>query len=352
MLNSKTILIRADTNSIIGMGHISRMIALGQLCQTSGFEVHYIFSTQNEYILKNIYDEGFIVHNYLNKFKWNSKEDQDFLANIANQIKPNWIVLDGEHFGLEYEKFIVKNYKLLRIVDFSTKHTFADILLDQNFGAEKNIYSVEPHAIKLLGMKYLLIRKEFRKMREKNIKSRLTDFSKTTNILVTLGGGSEITDLVNYKIIKAISRLNNDKLSFTLILGPFSQKFSELKDLASSLSSKIKIEKSVNNMAKEMQYYSFSIISGGSIMWESIYMNMPFMAIALTKKQEPYLENLSQKGLCFDLGFYKNLKIGTLATNIAQFVENQFMMKKNIYNFGKLNFDQNKELITNLNRSK
>ena len=33
------------------MGHLSRMIALGQLCRISDFEIHYIISLENKYLL-------------------------------------------------------------------------------------------------------------------------------------------------------------------------------------------------------------------------------------------------------------------------------------------------------------
>ena len=352
MASPKTILIRTDTNSCLGMGHFSRMIAFGQLCKSSGFEVHYILSTENQYILDSIYDEDFIVHNYLDKFKWNSREDRNFLLNVANKIKTNWIVIDGEQFDLKYEKSIKKNYKLMRVVDFSIKHTYADLLFDQNYGAENNSYLVEPYAVVLLGIRYLLLRKEFHKARlDNSLDFGYKDSTKVNRILVPLGGGSEITDLVNRKIIKAISKLKEDNLSITIVLGPFSQNIDSLKELADRLSPKIQMENSVDNMAEKMSNYSLAILSGGSIMWEAAYMGIPFMGVALTKKQKPYLEKLSKEGLCIDLGWYDDLTIEKMTKNISYFIKNQSTLKKNIYNFGKLNFAQNEELLTSLNRS-
>ena len=49
---------------------------------------------------------------------------------------------------------ITKNsYRLMRVVDFSTIHTYAELLFDQNYGAENNKYSVEPNTIVFAGLK-------------------------------------------------------------------------------------------------------------------------------------------------------------------------------------------------------
>ena len=100
----KKILIRADANSNIGIGHISRMIALGQLCQSSNFQVHFMTSTKSKYLLKSLNNNDFIIHNTLDIIGWNPHKDQEHLLNIAKKIKPSCIVLDGDHFGNSYEK--------------------------------------------------------------------------------------------------------------------------------------------------------------------------------------------------------------------------------------------------------
>ena len=144
------------------MGHLSRMVAFGQLCRLYGFEIHYIISLKNEYLLKILYGESFIVHNYSNQFECNSANDRKYLLNIASEINPNWIVFDGKQFDIDYEKIIKNNgYRLMRVVDYSTTHTYADLLFDQNYGAENNKYSVEPYTVVLAGIKHMLLRKEF-----------------------------------------------------------------------------------------------------------------------------------------------------------------------------------------------
>jgi len=325
------------------MGHLSRMIALGQLCRTSDFEIHYIISSENKYPLEILYNENFIVHNYLDQFEPNTREDQEYLLNIANEIKPNWIVLDGNHFDIEYEKIIKNNnYRLMRVVDFSTKHTFADLLFDQNYGAENNNYSVEPYTIVLAGIKHLLLRKEFQQT--KSNESLL--YNNQRSFLITLGGGSEITDAVNCKIIKAISKIKDMDYSITLVCGPFSQKVNYMKELAARFSSKIRIKKQTNNIAENMVKSSISILSGGSVMWEAVYMRLPFMSIALTTKQIPYLKLLSQKGMCINLGWHGDLNIEGLTNNISNFIENSLERKNIINNMKTISINQNNKLLT------
>jgi UDP-2,4-diacetamido-2,4,6-trideoxy-beta-L-altropyranose hydrolase len=324
------------------------MIALGQLCRISDFEIHYIISSENKYLLESLYNENFIVHNILNQFEPNTSEDQEYLLNIANEIKPNWIVLDGNHFDIEYEKIIKNNnYRLMSVVDYSITHTYADLLFDQNYGAENNKYSVEPYTIVLAGIKHSLLRKEFLNVNKyRNIQYN----DRPNRLLITLGGGSKITDGVNCKIINAISKIKDIDYSATLVCGPFSQKVNYLKELAAEFSSNIRVKKQINDIAVNMSKSTVSILSGGSVMWEAVYMRLPFMGIALTTKQVPYLEFLSKKGLCINLGWHGDLNVEKLTNNISKFMENSLIGKNIIKHMKTINIGQNNELLTILNK--
>ena len=91
---------------------------------------------------------------------------------------------------------------------------------------------------------------------------------------------------------------------------------------------------------------SISILSGGSVMWEAVYMRLPFMSIALTTKQIPYLKLLSQKGMCINLGWHGDLNIEGLTNNISNFIENSLERKNIINNMKTISINQNNKLLT------
>ena len=73
------------------------------------------------------------------------------------------------------------------------------------------------------------------------------------------------------------------------------------------------------------------------------------MGISLTTKQVPYLEFLSKKGLCLNLGWYGNLNVEKLTDNISKFMENSSMGENIIRHMKTINISQNNKLLSILN---
>ena len=248
-----------DASAQTGAGHLMRMLALGQLLSDSGNEVHFATNPCYPPILTYLEKEPFHLHYLPQPSQWKQEKDLDALLSLMVSVNPSWVILDGYQFSTDYEQAIKKKgVRLLKVDDLSTQHCVADILLDQNHGAEQMESSMAPYTKKLAGLKYLLLRREFRKA---NMKLKATPKQGSFRILVSLGGGSEISDLLNLKIVQALSVLKNwnGSATATVIVGKMGQQSQRLIALAKQATWPIHIKGHVENMASEIFKSDISI---------------------------------------------------------------------------------------------
>ncbi|MBV5335041.1 MAG: UDP-2,4-diacetamido-2,4,6-trideoxy-beta-L-altropyranose hydrolase, partial [Sulfuricurvum sp.] len=166
------LLIRADSSSAIGLGHIMRDVVFA--AQHSQDTVR--FACQN--LSGNIIDQIPYPVDLL------TSNDPDELIALIREQNIDRVVFD--HYGIDavFEKKIkdVCGVTILSFDDTYEAH-YCDILLNHNISADKNRYSglVPPHCILHCGAEYTLIRDEFKI--EKPIKRE-----KIYDIFVSMGG--------------------------------------------------------------------------------------------------------------------------------------------------------------------
>lgn len=311
----KIFLIRADASAEMGMGHLMRTVALGQMLQDAACEVHFATIAHNVEIIERLQAENFSVHQIRAPFSEGT--DVRTLAHIGRGIAASWIVVDGYHFSATYEKIIqdlVLSARLLRIDDLPRIHHSADVLLSQNFGAQHMNFSTEVSTQKLLGLEFLLLRREFRKARSE-AKSAATQSPK--RLLVTLGGGTPQGDIANLKIARALFDLGANQLEVVYIAGRMSANKAELKKC---LSPNHRLLEFCDDMASEMSRADFAIVAGGSSMWELMYLGVPFLAVALSEDQKTYIEMLAEHKLCLNLGLHTTLEPTYVKSAVTRFL--------------------------------
>jgi spore coat polysaccharide biosynthesis predicted glycosyltransferase SpsG len=93
-----------------------------------------------------------------------SEPDEHETVEAMEKEQPEWIVLDGFHFGEHIQRAIKSvGYRLLVLDDMAGfSHYAADIIVNQNLHADVLEYSCDPGTKRLLGTKYAILRREFR----------------------------------------------------------------------------------------------------------------------------------------------------------------------------------------------
>jgi UDP-2,4-diacetamido-2,4,6-trideoxy-beta-L-altropyranose hydrolase len=307
------LLIRTDASVQIGTGHLMRCLALSQAWQDAGGKVVFLMATKAPALEARLQSEGMkIVHLSVQP---GSIDDAIQTSCYAHQVEADWIVVDGYHFGTNYQR-IIKNQKcrLLLIDDLGNfEYYYADLILNQNIYAHEELYgNREPYTQLLLGTRYALLRREFLKWR--GWRREIPEVAR--KVLVTMGGSDP--DNVTLKVVQALQRVDVDGLEAIVVVGGSNPHYEELQSAVQDLRFPIRLESNVTNMPELMAWADVAISGGGSTSWELAFMGVPALVTILASNQYPIAESLNAIGCAVNLGWYEDVSPTETAQALTQ----------------------------------
>jgi UDP-2,4-diacetamido-2,4,6-trideoxy-beta-L-altropyranose hydrolase len=263
-----------------------RCLALAEAWQDTGGETFFISACEAPAIEDRLKKEGMPVLHI--RHEAGSFGDADETVRIALEHGADWIVVDGYHFGAEYQKTIKDaGLSLLFIDDYGhADHYYADIVLNQNIYADLSLYKkYEPYTRFLLGMKYVLLRREFLKYSDWH-----RDIPKVARkILVTLGGSDP--DNVTLKVIEAVKTVGLDGLEVKVVVGGANPHFDLIHEMVKDLSN-FTLIKNADNMPELMAWADVGLSAGGSTCWELAFMGLPSILYPIAENQKIITQEL------------------------------------------------------------
>ncbi|MDP2167685.1 MAG: UDP-2,4-diacetamido-2,4,6-trideoxy-beta-L-altropyranose hydrolase [Thermodesulfovibrionales bacterium] len=294
-MSAEKVLIRVDASAAIGMGHVMRCIAFAQGISGMGFEPVFATRTENNSLLEKIKKEGFRA--YPLKNGGGDRGNPDELKGIIGKEKPLWVVLDGYHFGTDYQKAIKDmGHRLLVIDDMAHLTRYhADIILNQNYGAERLIYKALPETRFLFGPKYALLRKEF--LHYGDFKREIPQ--KAEKLLVTMGGAD--ADNCTGKVLRSL-KLIDLPLHVKVVVGASNPHYESLKSAAPDSRHRIEFVRNVEDMSPLMAWADIAVSAGGTTTWELAFMGLPTALCIIADNQEPAVRALEKDGFFASAG--------------------------------------------------
>jgi UDP-2,4-diacetamido-2,4,6-trideoxy-beta-L-altropyranose hydrolase len=223
-----------------------------------------------------------------------------------------WVVLDGYHFNGAYQKAVKDTGMPLLVLDDMghLPEYHADVLLNAGIGADQSLYPRSGGARLLLGIKYMLLRREFLELR--TVSRDIPD--EAERILVTLGGADSKN--VTSKVLDGLSRIKGRQLTAKVVVGSVNPHASHLKEKAASAGPRFEILEDVHPMTDLMAWADLAIAGGGATCCELAYMGVPSLLVVLSENQERLAEGLD--GRCsINLGPEVNVD----GENVARAVE-------------------------------
>lgn len=303
------LLIRADASAIIGTGHVMRCLALAQAWQGQGGHAIFAMAMEAPAVEARLKSEGMELFNLSTQS--GGPKDIWQTVDLAKRIQAKWIVLDGYHFGAEYQLCIKESgLRLLVIDDFGHVESYnADLVLNQDLCAEEILYRNRASFTRLLlGPRYALIRHEFSKWREWDRK--IPDVGR--KILVTMGGGDP--DNVTVKVIQSLQQVDVDGLEAVAVVGGTNPHNEELNSAVRSSRVPIKLEQNVTNMPELMNWADVAVSAGGSTCWELSLMGLPALILILADNQRENTRLLHLAGAVISLGWYREVACEQIAS--------------------------------------
>jgi UDP-2,4-diacetamido-2,4,6-trideoxy-beta-L-altropyranose hydrolase len=284
----------------MGTGHVMRCLALAQAWKDAGGNPIFAMSAKTESIESRLKSEGFEIIPL--DADPGSVADAYRTADISARKNACFVIVDGYHFGSLYQKLIKSLGLQFLFIDDNghADHYYADIILNQNIHADKNLYCHRENYTKLLlGTRYVLLRREFR-----DYQDWIRDVPHIArNILVTFGG-SDPTN-ATCKTIQALEQLNIRDFQIRVVVGGSNDRYSQLQSFVENRPW-IRIDRNVANMSVLMGWADIAVSAAGSTVWELAFMGLPSLITIVADNQYKAASELERMG-CFKLVQEHNL---------------------------------------------
>ncbi len=287
MLKLRKILFRADGNSLIGLGHVIRSLALADMLRED-FDCHFYIRRPSESLIKEI-------ENICNDFTAlpDTITYEDEAVELSQTLEGDEIiVLDGYHFTTDYQQTLkLGGHKLVCIDDIHPYHFVADIIINHALGSKKSDYSTEFYTKTCLGLKYALLRKSFLTVENSNI------VNKEKAAFVCFGGA----DIYN-ATCKAIEKLLASKLfdKIYIIIGSAYLHQDILENYRDKESIEIYRHVSANEMVDLMQRTEIGICAASTICYEYLCVGGFLYVEQTAENQKDIFNHLIQTGVATD----------------------------------------------------
>ena len=290
------LLIRADASSRIGSGHVMRCLALAQAWQDAGGRACLAARFLPETLRRRWVEEAMEVRQLTTLVG-----DAVQTLELAHEIGAEWLVLDGYHFGTDFQRFIKNAGTRLLVIDDDgcAGQYVADLILNPNPCATRAMYRCDDASTMLLGSRYALLRREFLLARPANREY----VARAKRVLVTLGGADP--DNCTRTILKAIGSIQ--ALTTIAVLGPSNQHAPELKQLAPRTGGRIIIRRNPPDMPQLMTWADLAVSAAGSTSWELAFAGVPMLLVILAENQRYNATCLHELGVARNLGWHREL---------------------------------------------
>lgn len=309
--SSRFVVIRADSGSRIGSGHVVRCLTLARELRTRSCEVKFACRPHAGHLIDRIVADGFAVDRL-------PGVDADALETTRafGGRTPDWVICDHYELDEGWEEFVsAHTKKMLVIEDLPERKHVSNALLDQNWYGEatagRYAERVSKDCICLLGPRFALLAAEYSAVR--NAHALRDGFLR--RVLVFFGG-SDATDETS-KAVLALARPEFHHIAVDIVLGGNHPNREAVKALAATLRFATVYE-NLPTLAGLMSRADLAIGAGGSTSWERMCLDLPSIVTTIAKNQEPFTHVLADEKRTVWLGDTARTTVESYAQALKQ----------------------------------
>lgn len=317
------VVLRTDGGARIGTGHVMRCLALAQAIKDAGGNAVFVMTMDAPALEVRLKEEGMEVIRL--KVLPGSYEDAIQTAGLAKKTGERWVVVDGYHFGAEFQKILKESGLRLLCIDDSghAKHYYADIVLNQNIHANRDFYdNREPYTRLLLGSRYVMLRKEFIAWR--SWQREIPEVAR--RVLVSMGGGDPHNHTL--KVIQTLEKVHIPEQEVTVVVGASNSHADVLEAAIKQSSIPINLVHNPTNMAELMAWAGVLVSTAGSTVWEAAFMGAPSVVGISAPVEELMTDALKKHGLFFCTGWLSRLSVDQLTTILNRIMHDKSVRRK------------------------
>jgi UDP-2,4-diacetamido-2,4,6-trideoxy-beta-L-altropyranose hydrolase len=305
------LLLRADSDPSIGAGHVMRSLALARRWIAGGGSATLLGRVDSERLRDRVADTRVVFRSL--EASLPAADDLKQTMGMLTELRRDgttWAAVDGYAFDAEYHAEIRRRgFPLLVIDDLADRPIYhADIVLNQNLGAEHLTYRGDADTRWLLGARYALLQPEFDLWRDREPVTPVV----ARRILVTVGGADPhgVTAL----ILRALDAVAIEDLEITVVAGPAARQ-AVVEQTAGSRRTCHLLE-DVRDMASVMASMDLAVTGAGSTCWELAFLGLPAIVIELSDNQRLPARSLAAAGAVENAGPVQAQDVSALASRI------------------------------------
>lgn len=335
-LNTK-IALRVDASEKIGTGHFMRCLALANTLSEEGCTLHFVSRSLPYHLQVEVKSRGFgltilggVTDDQLRGELFHSEwlgvsQSQDAVGTIdaLKGVIWDWLIVD--HYSLDcfWERKLRSSVKkILAIDDIADRNHDCDVLVDQNLYADmrtRYLGKVSPDCLLLLGPKYALLRKEFKRMRIQ-VSPRI---GKIKKILVFFGGVD--SENCTGASIRVLSELMLPEVHVDVVIGAQHPSRNQIETECIKYGFDFYIQ--TDRMAELMAAADLAIGAGGSACWERCCLGLPSMLVSLAANQINIAKTLDELKAAKYLGFSVDVILSKMGSAILDLLSNSKCME-------------------------
>ena len=301
------VIIRADGNREIAMGHIMRCLSIGDALREEKAEVVFVTAgAETEELIRNRGYENYVLHTSFRHME----EELSAFWQYVQKFPCSLILTDSYFVTVPYMKEIKKWAKTAYIDDMGKPVYPVDILINYNVYGDTLPYHIWysqenlPLPKLLLGGNYAPLRREFHdregdraragKPSEKTDKTGDEKFEKAEfkrkaevrNVLITTGGGDpfQVSEGLCRRLLEEKQRGLHREIRYHIVCGPFFVGKEELRETIGGCSDFI-VHENVKKMWELMAKCDIAVSAAGGTMYELCCMRLPTVCFYFAENQ-------------------------------------------------------------------
>lgn len=308
------LVVRADGTPEIGVGHLMRTFALAEAGLARGWRVTLAGAAPAS-VLARFTDAG-AGHLPL---PFAAVPDPGDVLHAVTPSSGDWCVVDGYRFSAAYTGALRRaGWQVAVVDDLADATTYdADLVINQNLGAERLPYAINEDASRVLGARYAMVRREFTgrawdTRRHPHVADRL---------LVTMGGGDP--DQVAARVVTALADPRFARLETRVVVGPANPDgLAAIGAAAAGASGRVEIVTAAD-MPALMAWASMMVTAAGSTVWEGAFAGVPMLLVVTADNQAGVAAEAHAAGAARSLGRAAALTPASIADAIDMLSRDQ-----------------------------